>query len=244
LSVINLEARTAYFRALEELWPEVLETLLRDVMPLYEPRWDTSGTQQIPILDLWEHLQQDGERKELVDSIKRWAAHFRITEGWFYNSALETLIVYCPKPVPPGTPVRETILRRHWHGTSSPSHPIFKPEFRDTVWYPPQRGWTEPWDVFKKRIESQLSSYLATYRRTVELKYGVGREENLLRDATWTVRYQKGETAIDIAETDNPGGLDPEQIVFRAVSRFAKSIGLNLRRRGQRVKPITVQPRV
>jgi hypothetical protein len=86
-------------------------------------------------------------------------------------------------------------------------------------------------------MESQFKSQLGQYRRTIEHRFSVGREKIVFRDAGWTARCQKGETAIEIAGSEDDIGLkDPEQAVFRAISRFSKSIGLNLRRRGERLK--------
>jgi hypothetical protein len=65
----------------------------------------------------------------------------------------------------------------------------------------------------------------------------------MVRDAEWAVRYQKGESAIEIAESSNLiGYADPEQAIFKAINTFATSISLKLRRRGERYKRTTSIP--
>jgi crotonobetainyl-CoA:carnitine CoA-transferase CaiB-like acyl-CoA transferase len=70
----------------------------------------------------------------------------------------------------------------------------------------------------------------------MERRFGLNIEhEQFARDAKWTALYQKGMPAFQIAEQEKlPKHEDPKQTVFRAVSRFSKSIGLNLRSRAGR----------
>jgi hypothetical protein len=91
---------------------------------------------------------------------------------------------------------------------------------------------------------AEFRRQLAAYKTTVETRFGVGREKRLRTEAGWTARYQKGESAADIVQTIDIGDLiDPEQATYRAIERFAKSIGLNLRKRGVRPKRTSVRPR-
>ena len=157
LSTANLEARRAYFRALEEHWPEVLDGLVRDVLPLYEPRWHTEAKLRFLVIDRWEYFQQGTERKNLRDALQKWAAKFRITEAWILDAALETLLIYCPQVQPTTNAPREKGSVRFWR-IPLDFHPVFTPAFDRAVWYPPQRGWWERWESFKSRMQHQFSS--------------------------------------------------------------------------------------
>jgi hypothetical protein len=201
----------------------------------------------MPILESWERTEVDPERKTLIAALRQWAVRFRITEDWIFDAALETLITYFPRHEGPLDAMLPTIPKRDpnepwlWRYRPKGFHPRFKPAFEADFWYPPHHGWNESWDDFKHRMESQLSTQLIQYRRTVETSFAIGKKETLQRDAEWTARYQRGESAIEIAETKEWNIQDPEQAIFRAVSRFAQSIGLNLRRRGRRTKRPVVQ---
>jgi hypothetical protein len=93
--------------------------------------------------------------------------------------------------------------------------------------------WSESWAKFEGRMRSEFKEQLFAYRRTVDVKFDIGREEHLNRDAAWTVLYQRGESVIAISEkADLKGYSDPEQAIFRVIKRFAEMIGLRLRRRG------------
>ncbi len=188
------------------------------------------------IIESWEKLQTDTERTGLLPALQAWADRFRITDSWILEAALDTLSIFSPRQ--PGGIDREWAWRYNTRGF----HPNFKPTLETNVWYPPEHGWQESWDAFKDRMESQFSTQLASYRRMVESKFGIGKEM-MVRDAEWTVRYQKGESAIEIAESAALiGYADPEQAIFKAISKFATSISLRLRRRGERIKKRTSVP--
>ena len=93
-------------------------------------------------------------------------------------------------------------------------------------------------------MNADFRKQLSDYKRFVEVKFGIGKEEHLLRrDAEWTARYQKGELAVVISESAGLTGYDdPDQTVSAAIRTFAKLIGLNLRKRGQRLPKKTSVP--
>jgi hypothetical protein len=222
----------------------MLNSLMTDVLPLYTPRWHVEAEHRVAIIDRWGTFKEETGRVHLLETLLKWANAFRITEAWMFDAALETLLMYCPGVRPSADRAVETDgPERFWQSVPGGFHPRFTPKLDNAVWYPPHWGVPEEWDSFKSRVESQFSSQLTQYRRMVELKFGIGREEHLYRDAVWTAKYQRGQTAIEIAESEDLRGFsDPEQVVFRAVDRFAKSIALNLRRRGHRRKKAVVLP--
>ena len=127
--------------------------------------------------------------------------------------------------------------QRIWWYRSRGFHQRFEPTFPENVWYPPSNGWPESWNDFKARMNTEFRKQLSDYKRVVEVKFSIGKEEHLLRrDAQWTARYQKGELAVEISETAGLTGYeDSAQAVFVAIKTFARSAGIRLRRRGQRI---------
>jgi|ERR1019366_9796852 hypothetical protein len=189
------------------------------------------------VVESWAQLQSDQDRLDLLAAIQQWAMKFRITEEWIMDAALETLLIHGPHNTRQG----ERSDQWYWRCTPKGFHPSFEPAFDRPFWYPPRGGWPETWDSFRGRMEVQFNSQLTKYRTMVEQKFGFDREDSLRRDAGWTVKYQKGKTAIEIAQEANLSNKykDPEQTVFRAVKRFAESIGLNLIQRRARYRGIS-----
>ena len=219
---------------IEQHWPEVLRSLRDDISPLYKPKLYTGDTlKPILLTESWSHLQADSEREDLRITIQEWAIRFRITEEWILDSALETLLIYCSRKRP---------QTWYWRYGAKGFHPRFEPSLEKNHWHPPRGGGPETWEQFKKRMQAQFRLQLAGYRTIVETRFGVGREERVHREAEWTARYQKGESVADIVQTIGIGRLaDPEQAIFRAIDRFAKGIGLKLRRRARRSHRASVQ---
>lgn len=234
----SLSGQRAYLSALNKHWPELLESLKSDVAPTYRTPWDTNADGvKSGIRETWHLLRSNPRRIGLLRVMEQWADRFRITETWILDSALDTLFIYCPENRIPGMIGAWTFWRLLPNGPQA----HFEPRLQKSHWYPSPNAWPgESWDSFKKRMESQFRTQLAEYRRVVEDRFGTGKEM-IPRDAEWTVRYQRGESAIEIAESaDLIGYEDPEQAVFKAISKFARSIHLNLRRRGERPRKPSV----
>jgi hypothetical protein len=227
--------------ALRKHWPELLDSLRTNILPKYQPRWSRFKNAEggMWLFESWDHLRgEDEERLELLKALQDWAAQWRITEDWIIQTALDTLQGYSAYPNTPMSPARPKGSDSAWFWMYAPRgpDPAFQPQLdysklRGNVWYP-----QEDWKIFKTRQLAHFAAQLEDYRREVERRFGA--RGNLTRDAEWTARYQKGETAIDIA-FDMKRYRDSEQAVYRAVERFALTIGLNLRKthRQRRLKP-------
>jgi hypothetical protein len=191
-ATFSIAGRAHYFWALDEHWAEVLTTLRVEVCPIYRPLWKDSS-ELIPITESWEQLQSDVERKDLLRSLRRWAAEFGITEDWIFEAALKTLMRYSPlKP----SQIQDENESWLWAYNPRSSHPPFKPTFEDNVWYPRPEGW----QVFKRRMEKQFSAQLAKHRRLVEHTLGIGKDR-MERDAKWTALYKKGIPALEMPQS-------------------------------------------
>ena len=216
--------------ALRKHWPELLDALRADVLPKYQPEWspgDETQKEKMVMFESWHYLQKDSARLELVKALQDWAMQFRITEGWILQVALDTVQGYSAYTNSPLGFARPKGSESAWFWLYAPrGYPAFQPRFAykagENVWYP-----REEWKTFKHRLLSQFADQLEDYRRIVRVRSEV--TANLARDAEWTARYQKGETAIDIA-FGMTRYRDSEQAVYRAVERFALAIGLNLRK--------------
>ena len=235
---VSIVARHSYLWALAEHWPEVLKGLEKQVFPHYKPTWADSevGLPPVPVFESWQNVEAGADRRELVAALRRWGNEFSITEHWIFDVALDTLMVYyqvvhCQGKKPPD--------RWRWYILKQGFQPTFAPQFSLDGSY--GGSWDESWALFRRRIEFELRVQLSEYKRRVDLIFAVRRKEHLDRDARWTALYQKGEDAISISETSELEGNDPEQTIFRAINRFAKLIGLNLRRRGHRRRRAIVQ---
>jgi hypothetical protein len=226
--------------ALRKHWPELLTSLRVDVFPLYTPAWQGVGEERQIARESLGNLRSDPERTELLAAFQEWANGFRITEDWIVQTALDTLQNYSDSS-PPHLPRVPGDQGWYWVYRPRVHDPLFRPKLNLNVWYTAKYGSHEKWPAFKDRMQSQFDEQLAKYRRMMESKYAATKEVTLVRDAEWTARYRKGETAVEIANEllDNRKAYnDPEQTVYRAVERFAEIIGLTLRpnrkRRGTR----------
>jgi len=231
--IINLRGRSAYIYALEKKWPETLTTLRDRIGPIYEPKWHVyDGDKKIGILESWDRLTKDEERKELYAKLKEWAQEFFIKDEWLLDAALDTLFHGDPRTtIASGTGPKQY----HWNYYSRGFHGLFEPALERNVWYPPEHGWQEDWDAFRSRMSKQFNRQLSEYRKFVMGRLVGGGDEQHARDATWAVLYNKGVRAIDIAaQTDLIGYKDSEDAVFKAIQRFARGIDLTLRKRGER----------
>jgi hypothetical protein len=219
-----------YFSSLEIYWPQLLETLRDEVAPNFKTYWVQSGSPQWKLPEPVSNLSNDPARQRLLAALQNWASRFGITEDWIIQTAFDTLQIYTDSTPPLVRPTGANF--QYWLYVPIADSPSFKPTFEQNFWYP-SPAWGETWSRFKKRMESTLSKELNAYRRTMEMQAGIRKQDTLLRDAIWTVRYQKGEAAFEIA-ADLTNYDDAEQTVYRAVERFARMIGLNLRKTRKR----------
>ncbi|MEO8097869.1 MAG: hypothetical protein ABI811_09220 [Acidobacteriota bacterium] len=87
-------------------------------------------------------------------------------------------------------------------------------------------------------MQRDFTKELTLYKQTITARLGVGRHDRIKQEAEWTVRWQKGESIVQIANAVDIGTqADPEQAIYRAIQRFAKGIGLTLRKKGERPPP-------
>jgi hypothetical protein len=177
--------------------------------------------------DSWKNLSADQSRKELVAALTNWGRQFKITDDWIFQAALETMFVYHPA-VDPTPLIRPRAEDWYWIYAPKGGTPLFSPMLTQRVWYSHPHPSNEHWEQFKQRMESEFRKQLTAYRRSIERIFGTGKSATLSRDAEWTVRYQKGEPAHEIAGSLTGRYRDREQAVYRAIERFAAAIDLNL----------------
>ena len=217
----NIPGRVAYLRALNAEWPEVLEELRDDVAPKYADLWKdmpAAPSNSLSLSFIENEIKILAKIKDEINSNpywRRWMRTFAIKDEWILDAALETISWnYSSK---------DTTAGWFWLYVPETRNPVFSPTFDHNLWIP-----SEPWASFGKRIRAQISGQLSQYRRDCNRRTGTSKPE-LKRDAIWTVRYQKGVLAREMAEELREGYEEPEQAVYRAIDRFAKSIGLTLR---------------
>jgi len=228
----NIPGRLAYLKALNRHWPEVLEELREVHSASYAHLWKDKP--EIPSNSVSAGLEwTDRVRREILsrDSIKildRWARSFALSDRWIKSAAVDTMFW--------NYSAGSESARWNWFYMLpyKSMNPPFATNLKDNIWNP-----SEPWEAFAKRIRNQINHQLSRYRSGSHQRYGTFKTK-LKRDAGWTVRYQKGERAMDIAFAMAPEVYrdlgDPEQAVFRAIERFAKDIGLTLPSRRRKAK--------
>ena len=221
----NATARNVYLKALQLEWPEVLSGLQNDVFPRVAQLW----TERLAADDrglFTRKLQQFEEAlaaKEVDQALKFWANTFSIEDEWMLENARTTMYMYG---------VNWSDLEAPWTGwvPAGPLHLLRLQAFDmkiSELWIPPKYGGRETWEIFSGRLKSRLKKELGHYRRRQSEHFGVQRD-NAERDARWTVKYQKGTLAAEIAEGLPRRYEDPGQTVWKSIERFAKDIGLTL----------------
>jgi hypothetical protein len=227
---LNLAGRDAYFQALHELWPELLSELMENIAPQFASLWADrpAPTGIMEQRFKWHAVVLSRFRSpENKARLSLWARGYRVKDAWILDAAVNTIIYHYEAGD------GDLLKNGDWVWMYVPSYlriPFEIEPFQDASWVPSnfsQFGMGETWGEFSRRIRSQLDAQLAAYRLQVNARRGIGKG-NLSRDAAWTVRYQKGETAKAIAAELRGPYRDHGQAVFRAIDRFAKSIDLTL----------------
>jgi hypothetical protein len=222
---------------LQNYWPDVFRSLQDDVLPYYEPRYQKTDSGFISVIEEWRKVKGDIQESKLLASLEGWAKQFRITEDWIFEAALDTLLWYHAQM----ETSRTRTPRGLWRYAPRGFHSLFEPVLTNNFWFP-VGGLNESWPQFKKRMEREFKRQLSEYRNSIDARVGVRRKERIRIHAGWAVRYQRGESVADIFQTVDIGDLDdPEQAIYRSIERFAKNIGLNLKRRGARLPRTSVQ---
>jgi hypothetical protein len=97
-------------------------------------------------------------------------------------------------------------------------------------------------NAFRRRMRRQFEKQLAQY--ATESKARILEQKHMRRDAAWTALYQGGLSPKDIEawEAERSGEAFTHARILQAVNKFARSIGLTLRRskRGRTAKASSV----
>jgi hypothetical protein len=198
--------RWAYLRAMNKHWPEPLETLLRDIFPIYVPPFatDPDSVNRSPITDDWSRIDSDQSLRELRDRFMVWGDAFRVRDKWLFDAALHTLNQnYKVKLYPRLAFVAGAV--GVWMYVE-PSHITFVPHMPPQSWLPIQYGSPDTWETWAKfsfRITSEIRSQLAEYHQAINRRYGDGPPE-MNRDARWTVLFQKGHSFSSVSVRPRP----------------------------------------
>jgi len=225
--------RREYLRALEREWPEAVEQFDSFIASNYSPtiykkrnrKREWSKTDSLAML----RSDQDPDRIRWLKDLEDWARRYEILEDWILEVAVFTCF-WCYWP----SRSAKTIVARVDGDESFLYEPSlifstpFQPHIDSAVWLPPSWNGLETWLEFKKRVTSQFDEQLRQYASV----FGVD-HEHIARDAAWTVRYQRGQSAFEISQ-ELTGYKDAEQSTYRAIQRFAKIIGVRLRRNQKR----------
>jgi hypothetical protein len=221
----NAAARYVYMEAMQLEWPEVLSALQRDVFPRLLELWnDRLSTATNLFSKKYNQFSDAMSDRLLVQALKAWAITFSVEDEWMLENARVTMYMYG---------ANWTDTQEEWPVwmQAGPKHLSYRHPFEMNLkglWIPPEHGGLQTWEEFSGNFESELTAALNRYRKLQTTHFGVLRD-NVRRDARWTVRYQKGQLASDIAKELPHAYGDPAQTVWKAIDRFAKDIELTVR---------------
>jgi hypothetical protein len=205
--------RHVYLFTLDQEWPEVRSTLLRDVRPFYVPL--ENGLPRPG----WSHaLENFAKDSDLAERMEYWADHFGIRDEWILDAAIHTL----DRSLRPLTGHHVETKWVYLNG----DQPLFRFDSGLRDWAPPEYGY-ETWAEFAKEQRTLLNSELSQYKRAVSLRYQETPE--MKRNARWAVMFQHNRSIKQIGSELSRKYGDPEQAVRKAIKRFSESIGLTLR---------------
>jgi hypothetical protein len=218
----NAAARSIYLGALQIEWPEVLSALQTEVFPRLAEIWTERHSEEHG-LDTRKFRQFDEvlADKQLDQSFQLWTKTFSITDEWMIESARATMYLFGTWDTDEKWPSWIQVGPKHLSELST-----FEIAF-STSWWPAEYGGVESWEKFSDNLRREFNEALNAYRKQQLERFGLPRD-NAERDARWTVRYQKGVPAADIAQELPLAYDDPAQTVWKAIDRFAKEIGLTL----------------
>jgi len=192
------------------------------------------GWIRLPDLVFWSNVQynalKNAQVKSLSDALSKWASRFNfdVKDVWLLDTALYTLYKWgdlAPDALKFAFLGRADRLFRLPSDVPNLPAKIF--EFDDA------------WDLefeklsqFRKRIEKRFKFHLELYiKRLTETAKAQGfvelREQ---RHFNWLARYQAaGESPKRIASRLKVGGEEPDNTIFKAVQKTARSVDLTLR---------------
>lgn len=204
------DARHAFLCAIESEAPEVLETLLNDVFPVYAAICD-----QKPLF--WRVCPP-----EVKMALANWGKRFNLDFVWIYEHALDTMELWklCPV-ITENRPLNWPVFNL-WPAWFSPGGGVFS---FNTFWDPVEEGRKEVIRRIQKEFEEQLQVFMdeteAQYKTAGWIKTKVKRKrisEDPLLHFRWAVRriVQRWKYS-EILEFYHPEGDITEDAVKHAV---------------------------
>ena len=210
---VNFRGRFEYLEAIEEYWPEVLRSLRAAALAPFVACVQV-GSQPIPTTyaGLRGQLSDVPGIAEVCSAVESWATSHGIRDRWMFDAAVQTLARWS-----------QGNAEDDWAYT--PEVPgAFNPIF-GTMWLPPLT-----WGEFKKATDKHYREQLHEYKNRVANAWAAGKPA-LLKQAVWTVLFQRGETVGKIRLREMYVGKRKvsEATIQKQVGQFAASIGLTLR---------------
>jgi len=212
-SPTNYRGRFIYLEALAAEWPELLQALFTQCLPLFQAAVP-SLSQPNPLR--FKDLRPAPEGESCLYQVQAWADSNNVRDEWVLDAAVQTLGSVKQQ----NGPVRWFYI--------APDLPLWVYETTfQASWIPEVMDWKQ----FKKALLQQLSESLETYRRKVSPTWGENRR-SLAMQAVWTVWWQRGNSPAQILNKTMARKwpkVSPVNIE-KGVRSFAGSIGLTLRK--------------
>lgn len=225
-------ARLESMRAAARVFPELLETLSRDVFPRFDeaaqhgrlvrPGYDFERalSAEDARVTLWEALPKKGG---LRTALSRWAKEFHVTADWLMVGALRTLHLWRRAP-----DLRRSLEWDTAHADSGPAAAGKPFEFSFIGWEARLQTWAKYSHEVRESFEKKLSEYEKETREMTEsLGLIPGRRQYSHLNLEWFVLYQfAGLSPKAIVDRGVGGGRRAdESTVLKGIKRAAVLIG-------------------
>jgi hypothetical protein len=214
--LINFGARFEYLSAIEAHWPDVLQSLNRDVFPGYHICWERNppSTALQTLAGLSKASAGSAEFGEVERAVRKWAEAHGIRDEWIWDAAVQTMQSWA----------HQERISKWTYLAAELGTPRFQPQFG--FWIPFFMRWRE----FKRTTDERYRRELANYHTSVGTLWGQ-RQPKLSQQAVWTVLWQRGKSpeAIRSRHLRTTGKTVSLPNIQRSVHAFATAAGVSLR---------------
>jgi hypothetical protein len=236
-------ARLELMRTAARVFPQLLETLSRDVFPPFDqaaqqaklarPGYDFERAlwAEDPGWKLGEALP---EKSRLKSALSRWAKEFHVTADWLLVGAFRTLRLWRVAP-----DLRQALQWDTGHAESGPVVGGGAFEFSFIGWEPRLQTWAQYSQAVRESFERRLSGYEKETREMTEaLGLVPARRQYSAVNLEWFVLYQfAGLSSKAIADRSaRAGHSTSESAVLKGIKRAAELTGWGPLRSGQKAK--------
>lgn len=240
----TLHARTFFLHVFQRYAPETMKFIKDKILPIYNKLLSEYNSSLSDIVDFnnltWRKLQHANEDCSnclihLIEIINEWSNKFNLSDEWVKDMLLLNLSYW--KGFPPEKKLSwDTTIFVKAEGTFQPL-PI-------TITIEGWNSIVEPWEKFKKRMNSEFQRFLKQHKKEVEesaKKSGLVKARNrrqIAKHMHWLIKYQICKKSYgQISQEEKVGKKKhDESTIIKAINNTARLIGLTLKTKIQPIK--------